>query len=115
MLSGCRTYSPLKHIKGKYRYEDTIYLKCTGSTINEQCPTGWIRLDDEKKYSFQAVYSFRATFLFEDTDKVLGLRNEVFLNASLKLSAKGITMKTVNDYTDTFEAGTTFTLERTFD
>lgn len=112
MLTGCRTFSIIKLIKGKFQYEDTIYLECTGSISHEQCPTGWIKLKDEMVYPFYTAYSTPANFMFYDTGKTLGLHKDIMLNVKLDFSSKGITMKIIEDFTGTFEASSTFLLEK---
>lgn len=112
MLTGCRTFSIIKLIKGKFQYEDTIYLECTGSISHEQCPTGWIKLKDDKKYAFDTDFGFRSDFGIYDTEGTLGLYKNMMLDVYFKLTNEGMSMKIIRDCTGTFEKDAVFLLER---
>ena len=73
MLTGYHTFSIIKLIKEKFQYEDTIYLEFSGSISHEQRPTGWIKLKDDKRYTFDTDFGFRGDFDIYDKEVTLGL------------------------------------------
>ena len=115
MLSGCRGYFQMEHITGEYQYEDSIYLKCSGTYHydDKQSPVGWLKLNDVV-YNCTIVAQLIGTYSFKDSDKVLELKNDQIMEASLELSFGDIVMKIITDYTGTYEKGDSFLLKKTY-
>ena len=113
MLSGCRDYFKMEHITGEYQYEDSIYLKCSGTYHFEdgQIPVGWLKLNDVV-YNCTITAQRQGYYTFEDSDKVMGLEHNLIMNAYLKLSSLDIEMKVIKDYTGTYEKDAAFLLKR---
>lgn len=116
MLTSCRASTNIDDISGEWQYEDTIYLKCTGSKEKEGNPVGWVKLDDNI-YNFTAMFSQLAFFVFCSEDDVVETKYELkypyFWEAYLKeLSSGNIELKIFEDYTGTYSKNTSFILEK---
>lgn len=94
--------------QGKVSVEDTIYLECSESISHEQRPTGWIKLKDDKRYTFDTDFGFRGDFDIYDKEVTLGLYINMMLDVCFRLTNEGMSIKIIRDCTDTFEKDAVF-------
>lgn len=119
ILTSCIPDSELNHITGEWQYEDSIYIKCTGSDDDYQRPIGWIKLND-KIYEFDAYIQANSYFGLNYDKGTVDVDynwdysfNSFIMYTYLNLTRSGqIKFKVYCDFTETYKKNDILYLDR---